>query len=119
MTTTRRGRPPGQKKTGGRKAGTPNKATASVKEAAQKFTDAALGTLAEIATDSEAPAAARVSASVALLDRGHGKPMQAVEVEVVDMTPARASDLDAIMRKAREQQDEIRARRRAKGMDGD
>lgn len=114
-----RGRPKGQPKTGGRKAGTPNKATADVKAMAQEYTGTAISTLAEIATDSGSPAAARVSASVALLDRGHGKPMQAVEVAAVDITPERASDLDGIMRKAREQQDEIRARRRAKGMDGE
>lgn len=66
-------------KTGGRKKGTPNKATASVKEAARKYTDEALLTLAEIMRDEEQPAAARVAASNSLLDRGHGKPTQPVD----------------------------------------
>lgn len=68
------------KKTGGRRKGTPNKATADIKAAAAVHGPAALGALAEIATDASAPAAARVSAAVALLDRGFGKPTQAVEL---------------------------------------
>lgn len=66
---------------GGRKKGTPNKATADVKAAAQQYTEQALRTLAEIMNSSEHPAAARVSAANVLLDRGHGKPSQAVELD--------------------------------------
>ncbi|WP_298700939.1 hypothetical protein [uncultured Brevundimonas sp.] len=65
----------------GRPKGSPNKATAAVKEAAQAYTDKALKTLAEIMGSTEHPAAARVSAANALLDRAHGKPPQAVEVD--------------------------------------
>ena len=68
------------KKTGGRKPGTPNKATADIKAAASQHGPQALAALIEIATNGEAPAAARVSAAVALLDRGFGKPGQSVEV---------------------------------------
>jgi hypothetical protein len=32
--------------------------------------------------DQKAPAAARISAAVALLDRGHGRPFQAVDVKI-------------------------------------
>ena len=66
------------RKTGGRKPGTPNKATADVKEAAAKYGAKAIAALADIATGIEYPPAARVSAAVALLDRGFGKPAQAI-----------------------------------------
>lgn len=65
----------------GRPKGSLNKATAAVKEAAQAFTNDALSTLAEIMRSPEHPAAARVSAANALLDRGHGKPTQSVEMD--------------------------------------
>jgi hypothetical protein len=70
-----------EKRGRGRPPGSPNKATAAVKEAAQSFTTDALETLASIMRDPEHPAAARVSAANALLDRGHGKPAQAIEVD--------------------------------------
>jgi hypothetical protein len=73
------GRKPGGPKTGGRKPGTQNKATIEVKQAAQVFTAEAIETLAEIMRGQEQPAAARVAAASAILDRGHGKPKQAVE----------------------------------------
>jgi hypothetical protein len=92
-----RGSRPGERR-GGRKKGTPNKATADVKEAAQAFTEDAIKTLAEIMRSSEHPAAARVSAANALLDRGHGKPKQAVEAEVngrFDHSNMTADEIDA------------------------
>ena len=72
-----RGSKPGERR-GGRKKGTPNKATAEVKQAAQAYTTTALRTLAEIMEDGKQPASARVSAANALLDRAHGKPAQAI-----------------------------------------
>ena len=65
----------------GRRKGTPNKATADVKEAASVYTASAVAILAEIMQDPEHPAAARVSAANALLDRAHGKPKQTVDVD--------------------------------------
>ena len=65
----------------GRPPGSLNKATRAVKEAAQQFSDQALATLAEIMTSHEHPAAARVSAANGILDRAHGKPAQAVDVD--------------------------------------
>ena len=68
-------------KTGGRVAGTPNKATASIREAAQQYTETALETLVAVMGDETAPPAARVAAANSLLDRGHGKPRQALDVD--------------------------------------
>jgi phage gp46-like protein len=65
---------------GGRPKGSQNKATADIKAAAQKYTDQALQTLAQIMTDGESEAA-RVAAANAILDRGYGKPKQSVDVE--------------------------------------
>ena len=64
------------RKTGGRTAGTPNRATADIKAAAALHGTAALKALADIAKGSKFPPAARVAAAVALLDRGFGKPSQ-------------------------------------------
>ena len=66
-------------KTGGRKAGTPNKSTADLREAAQQFTADALQTLVDVMKDEGQPAAARISAATAILDRGHGKPQMYTE----------------------------------------
>lgn len=66
------GRPPGSKST-------LNAAKReSLAEKAQKYTEAALKVLVEIAQDPNAAGAARVSAANSLLDRGHGKAIQAV-----------------------------------------
>jgi hypothetical protein len=50
-----------------------------LREAAQRHTDEALAILVEIANDPNAPPAARVAASTAILDRSHGKPRQMIE----------------------------------------
>lgn len=68
------------RKTGGRVKGTPNKATADVKAAAQKYTDEAVRTLANIMRKAESDAA-RVAACKEILDRGHGKATQAITGE--------------------------------------
>ncbi len=68
------------RKTGGRRPGSPNKATADVKAAAAKYTTAALETLAQIMKAGESEGA-RVAAANSLLDRAHGKPKQSVDVE--------------------------------------
>lgn len=76
--TGKPGRPKGTPKTGGRKKGVPNKATASLKDLARKHTDAAINTLYTIMLDGEEPAAARISAASTLLDRGYGKPSSVI-----------------------------------------
>lgn len=68
-------------KTGGRKAGTPNKATAAIKDIAGQYTEQAVTTLVSILAGGEGiPAAAQVAAAKELLDRAHGKPGQSVDL---------------------------------------
>ena len=67
----------GTPKTGGRKAGTLNKATASLQDLARVYTPQCVAVLAGIMNDPASPQAARVSAARELLDRGYGKPPQA------------------------------------------
>jgi hypothetical protein len=55
------------------------RALREVEDAAREYTTDALATLARICTDTAAPPAAQVAAANALLDRGWGKPKQAVE----------------------------------------
>lgn len=50
-----------------------------VSDLAKKHTEEALATLIEICTNTSAPPAARVQASVAILDRGWGKPVQQID----------------------------------------
>jgi hypothetical protein len=59
----------------GRKPGIPNKATATLREAAREYTDMALKTLAEIARKGTSEQA-RVLAADKLLDRAYGKATQ-------------------------------------------
>lgn len=54
------------------------KAPAQIRSLARGHTESALKVLAGIMNQTEAPAAARVSAAQALLDRGWGKPVQAL-----------------------------------------
>ena len=55
------------------------KGSTEIRSLARAHTETALKALAGIMNQEDAPAAARVSAAVALLDRGYGKPMQQVE----------------------------------------
>lgn len=54
----------------------------AIKALARDKADAALDTLVQIAGDKAAPAAARVAAATAILDRGYGKPAQMVTATV-------------------------------------
>jgi hypothetical protein len=58
------------------------KVVADVKAAARELTSDAMGALKRVMQDPKAPAAARVSAATAILDRGWGKPTQQVEANV-------------------------------------
>jgi len=53
-----------------------------LREAARGYSTEALETLAKVMRDEEAGPAARVAAAKELLDRGFGKPVQAVDVGV-------------------------------------
>lgn len=66
------------KKTGGRVAGTPNKATADLKALAQVHAPQAIAELARLVKAAESEAA-RVAAIKELLDRGYGKASQPLE----------------------------------------
>lgn len=75
-------RPKGLPKTGGRQPGTVNKSTARIKELAAPYSEEAIEILVAIARDTAAPPPARVAAVKELLDRGHGRPAQSVDVGV-------------------------------------
>jgi hypothetical protein len=62
----------------GRPKGALNKATAQIKELAQEYAPAALAELARLAREAESEQA-RVAACNAILDRGYGKPSQAID----------------------------------------
>ena len=57
----------------GRKKGSPNKATASLRDIAREYTDEAVKGLVAVLRNAGEPAAARVAAANAILDRGYGK----------------------------------------------
>jgi hypothetical protein len=58
------------------------KVVADVKAAARELTPDAMNTLKEAMTTPHAPWAAKITAAIAILDRGWGKPTQAVEANV-------------------------------------
>jgi len=66
------GRKPGTPKTGGRQKGTPNKATAALRDIARQYTEEAVEALVGILRDGETDAA-KVAAAKEILDRGYGK----------------------------------------------
>ena len=55
------------------------KALKDIQAAARKYCGEAIQTLARIARDPEAPEAAQIAASTALLDRGYGKALQTID----------------------------------------
>jgi hypothetical protein len=84
--SSNRGSKPGERR-GGRKAGTPNKATAEIRELAREYTESALTALVDILAGGEGiPAAAQVAAAKEILDRGHGKATQLVDANLTGGT---------------------------------
>jgi hypothetical protein len=65
---------------------------ADVKALARECAPEAIETLASIMKDPKAPPAARISAAQALLDRGHGRPSQAVDVAVTTYDYSQLTD---------------------------
>ena len=57
-----------------------------VKVAARELTPDAMDTLKEVMNDPRAPAAARVSAATAVLDRAFGRPPQTIQAEAASGT---------------------------------
>lgn len=72
----------GKRAGAGRKPGSRARATREQKgtlgELARQYTDAAMATLAHVAAKGESETA-RVAASIAILDRGYGRPVQALQ----------------------------------------
>mgnify|MGYP000577886164 CR=1 FL=1 len=66
----------GRREGAGRKKGAVSKAKREIAEEAKQFASAALATLVDVAQNSDSDSS-RVSAAVAILDRGYGKPHQA------------------------------------------
>lgn len=86
------GRKKGTTKTGGRRAGTPNKSTAEVKAYAQKFGQDAIGILADLMYHSE-DEKTRIAAAKEILDRGYGRPAQAMELTGKDVGPIETKNM--------------------------
>ena len=90
--------PRGGKRDGaGRPAGSQNRDTAASRAALAELVaghvETAIETLAQIAKSGESEAA-RVSASVAILDRAYGRPGQTVEI--TDTTPEQPSVIEIV-----------------------
>jgi hypothetical protein len=64
----------------GRKPGSRNKLTEEVRTYAQRFTTEAIDCLVGIVRDPTAPPQAKVLASRELLDRGHGRAAQSIDI---------------------------------------
>ena len=76
----------------------------SVKLLARQFTAEAIQTLAEVMRDTGAATSARVGAAQVLLDRGHGRPLQQLEVgEAGAFADLEEAELDAAIAKMGEQ----------------
>jgi len=76
----------------------------SVKLLARQYTAEAIKTLADVMRDVGAPTSARVGAAQVLLDRGHGKPLQQLEVgEAGAFADLEEAELDAAIAKMGEQ----------------
>jgi hypothetical protein len=73
----------GKRPGAGRPKGSRSKIGRDLRDAAQKHTAEALKALVQIARAGESEAA-RVSAACAILDRGHGKPVQQTEHSGLD-----------------------------------
>jgi hypothetical protein len=102
-------KPHGGKRPGaGRKRGTRTRKTIEIQEAAKKYAGDMIKALVDVALNSESDSA-RVAAANALLDRGYGKPRQAVELSGavahagVLIVP-NAPDADAWAQQVRERQ---------------
>ena len=74
-------------KTGGRKAGVPNKATAEIRSLAREHGPDAIAELARLAKQAQSDQV-RISACNALLDRGYGRSQasQLIEIELPDVS---------------------------------
>lgn len=81
-----RGRKKGTRKTGGRKAGTPNKVTHDIKVLAQGYGPDAIKRLYHLALNADSESV-QVSACRELIDRGYGKPLAQIARTGKDDSP--------------------------------
>lgn len=65
---------------GGRRKGTPNRATADLREAAQAYTHEALAKLVQIMRTGQSEQI-QMQAAIALLDRAHGRPCRQESID--------------------------------------
>ena len=70
------------------------KTPTDIRSLARNHTVKALSVLASIMNEAKAPAAARVAAAQALLDRGWGKATQTIEATINNVDASRVSDLE-------------------------
>lgn len=84
------------RKTGGRVAGTPNKATADVKALAQKYAPDIIANLAHLALHAESEQA-QVAATKELLDRGFGRPSQGIG-QADDLGPLQIKRIERVIK---------------------
>ena len=98
--SAKRGRKPGGPKTGGRKAGTPNKATREIKELAMQFVPSAIQQLGAMSLSAESEAV-RLGAIKEIFDRAFGKAPQAMmhsgTIANYDLTRATDEELDTLI----------------------
>lgn len=87
----RGGSRPGERR-GGRRKGTPNKATADVRALAQRYAPAAVKELGRLSVEAESEQA-RVAAIREILDRAYGKSTQAVQHSGPNNGPILTADL--------------------------
>jgi hypothetical protein len=88
---------PFQKGKSGNPGGRPN-VVGEVQTLARKYAPEAIETLRGIMENIDAPPAARISAAIALLDRGFGRPHQTSEVRTVQKPVSEMSDEELIAR---------------------
>jgi len=97
----------GKRDGSGRPVGARTKANAELRALAKEYTPEALATLVQVMRTSESDAA-RVTAANSVLDRGYGKPPQALE-HTGDITLSIANSIALIrQREEREEQEEQR-----------
>ena len=74
----------GKREGAGRPKGVVSEAKKQLSEMAKVHGKTALNVLVEVATNDAEPATSRVSAAVALLDRGYGRPQQSMDLSNED-----------------------------------
>lgn len=106
----------------GRPVGAVSQERKALRELAQAHTEDAVGALAGLCNDATQPGMVRVSAASALLDRGHGRPHQSIDVEggpLVTPDPAALIALSEAMERSRMERRAVMERRRQMGFTGD